>query len=72
MNKLTVIDLNLKYDHDFEIHAIGCRDIFHKDGIKADVEDLDDALVWIDGDGLGYTIQDHCKVFPCVNERVGA
>ena len=72
MNKLTVIDLNLKYDYDFEIHAINCADISRKDGIKADVEDLDDALVWIDGDGLGYTIEDHCQVFPCASERIGA
>jgi len=69
---LTVIDLDLKTEHDFEIHATGCADIAKKKGFTSEVNDLAEALSWIDGDGLGYTIEDHCKVFPCVNERVGA
>lgn len=72
MNQLTVIDLDLKTDYDFEIHATGCGDIAKKKGIKGEVADLAEALDWIDGDGLGYTIEDHCHIFSCVNARVGA
>lgn len=69
MNKLTVIDLDIKTTHDFEIHATGCADIAKKKGITGEVATLAEALTWIDGDGLGYTIEDHCKVFACVNQK---
>jgi hypothetical protein len=72
MDKLTIIDLDVKFEEDFEIHATGCADIAKKRGIKGEVADLAEALSWIDNNGLGYTIEDHCKVFPCVRERVGA
>lgn len=72
MNKLTVIDLDLKADYDYEIHATGCADIAKKKGLKFEMADLEEVASFIDADDLGYTIADHCKVFGCVNERVGA
>lgn len=69
MSKLTVIDLDTKTTHDFEIHATGCSDIPKKKGITGEVADMAEALQWIDGDGLGYTIEDHCKVFTCVTKQ---
>tara|TARA_R110000782_G_scaffold252263_1_gene340027 strand:- start:106 stop:321 length:216 start_codon:yes stop_codon:yes gene_type:complete len=71
MSKLTLINLDTVTDHYFEIHATGCGDITKKNGYPVFLDSLDEVLEYIDADGLGFTIEDHCKTFHCA-KRVGA
>jgi|TARA_R110000796_G_scaffold44423_3_gene108399 hypothetical protein len=71
MNKLTIINLDNSTDYYFEIHATGCGDITKKAGYTVEMDSFQDVLGYIDGDDLGFTIEDHCKTFDCA-KKVGA
>ena len=68
MNTLTLVNLDEATDHYFEIHATGCGDITKKSGYSVLMDSFQDVLDYIDGDGLGFTIEDHCKTFSCAKK----
>lgn len=72
MSKLTIINLDNPTDEAFELHATGCSDIAKKKGYTVEVANRQEVIDYIDGDDLGYTIEDHVKVYPCAQEGARA
>jgi hypothetical protein len=68
--KLTLVNLDTSTDWYFELHKSGCRDLSKNKGTQILVSSIQDAKDYIEADDIGWSLNDHCKVFGCVNDEI--
>lgn len=66
--KLTLINLDAPTtDYYFELHRADCRDIAKKQGSRIELDSIEAARDYIEADGIGWSLEEHCHRFGCID-----